>query len=86
MAATTRTPSLQTRLTRNRNENAPDKLPVTPGTVIPAREQLGQMLVAYQQWDLAAGEFRSPLVNSAGRSGAIVLKRAPFARQRQLGF
>lgn len=52
-------------------EDALEKLPVTPGPVIPAREQLGQMLLAQQQWDLAAREFQAALVNSPGRRGAI---------------
>jgi hypothetical protein len=52
-------------------EDALEKLPVTPGPVIPAREQLGQMLLAQQQWDLAAREFQTALVNSPRRRGAI---------------
>ncbi len=52
-------------------EDALEKLPVTPGPVIPAREQLGQMLLAQQQWDVAAREFQAALVNSPGRKGAI---------------
>jgi len=52
-------------------EDAQEKLPVTPGPVIPAREQLGQMLLSQNQWDLAAREFEAALVNSPGRRGAI---------------
>ena len=52
-------------------EDGVEKLPVTPGPVIPAREQLGQMLLEQHQWDLAAREFRLALMNSPGRKGAI---------------
>ncbi len=52
-------------------EDALEKLPVTPGPVIPAREQLGQMLLAQQQWEAAAREFQAALANSPGRRGAM---------------
>lgn len=52
-------------------EDALEKLPVTPGPVIPAREQLGQMLLAQQQFGMAAREFQAALVNSPGRRGSI---------------
>jgi tetratricopeptide (TPR) repeat protein len=52
-------------------EDAVEKLPVTPGPVVPAREQLGQLLLAQQRWDDAAREFKLALVNAPGRRGAI---------------
>jgi len=48
-----------------------EKLPVTPGPVVPAREQLGQLLLAQQRWDDAAREFKLALGNAPGRRGAI---------------
>ena len=51
-------------------EDATEKLPVTPGPVVPAREQLGELLL--QQWrsSQAVVEFRAALVNAPGRRGA----------------
>jgi len=52
-------------------EDAIEKLPVTPGPIVPAREQLGQLLFANQQWNDSAREFRLSLVKAPGRRGAI---------------
>jgi hypothetical protein len=53
------------------DEDAVEKLPVTPGPIVPAREQLGYMLLEQGQPDLAAAEFKTVLTNSPGRRGAI---------------
>ncbi|MBI3475909.1 MAG: hypothetical protein HY010_09265 [Acidobacteria bacterium] len=51
-------------------EDAIEKLPVTPGPIIPAREQLGDLLQQQAQPDLAAKEFQTALVNAPGRRAA----------------
>lgn len=52
-------------------EDAVEKLPVTPGPVIPAREQLGQLLLQQGKPELAQKEFHLALTNSPGRAGAL---------------
>jgi tetratricopeptide (TPR) repeat protein len=52
-------------------EDAVEKLPVTPGPIIPAREQLGQMLLEQNQPALARKEFQTALINAPGRRGAM---------------
>ncbi|MBS1852524.1 MAG: hypothetical protein JST79_16590 [Acidobacteria bacterium] len=52
-------------------EDAVEKLPVTPGPIIPAREQLGELLLLQGQPDLALQEFTQALANAPGRRGAI---------------
>jgi len=52
-------------------EDATEKLPVTPGPIVPAREQLGDLLLQQGHPDLAATEFHSALVNAPGRRGAL---------------
>jgi tetratricopeptide (TPR) repeat protein len=52
-------------------EDAIEKLPVTPGPIIPAREQLGDLLLEQNQADLALKEFQTALVNAPGRLGAL---------------
>lgn len=54
------------------DEDAVEKLPVTPGPIVPAREQLGAMLLESGQAELAAAEFQVALANAPGRRGAIV--------------
>jgi tetratricopeptide (TPR) repeat protein len=51
-------------------EDATEKLPVTPGPVVPAREQLGELLLEQQRPSEAVMEFRTALVNAPGRRGA----------------
>jgi hypothetical protein len=51
-------------------EDAIEKLPVTPGPIVPAREQLGDLLLEQGHSGLAAAEFKTALVNSPGRRGA----------------
>ena len=52
-------------------EDSIEKLPVTPGPIVPAREQLGDLLLAQGHPDLAAKEFQVALVNAPGRRGAL---------------
>ena len=53
------------------DEDAIEKLPVTPGPIVPAREQLGDLLLEQHQPGLALMEFKAALVNAPGRRGAI---------------
>jgi hypothetical protein len=53
-------------------EDAVEKLPVTPGPVVPAREQLGELLLALKRPDAALREFRTGLRLAPGRRGALV--------------
>jgi Tfp pilus assembly protein PilF len=52
-------------------EDATEKLPVTPGPIIPAREQLGSLYLQQGQPNLALKEFETALVNAPGRRGAL---------------
>ena len=52
------------------NEDAIEKLPVTPGPIVPAREQLGSLLLEQNHPDLALKEFETALAHSPGRRGA----------------
>ncbi|MGA8540338.1 MAG: hypothetical protein WB566_12620 [Terriglobales bacterium] len=52
-------------------EDAIEKLPVTPGPIIPAREQLGDLLLEQNKPGLALKEFETALVNAPGRRGAL---------------
>ncbi|HEX4758182.1 MAG TPA: hypothetical protein VH308_09375, partial [Terracidiphilus sp.] len=53
------------------DEDGIEKLPATPGPIIPAREQLGELLL--EQGDFASGSraFETALVNAPGRGGAL---------------
>jgi len=61
-------------------EDALEKLPVTPGPIIPAREQLGSLLLEQNQSSLALKEFQTAVVNAPGRRGATL----GAARAKQL--
>lgn len=52
-------------------EDAIEKLPVTPGPIVPAREQLGSLLLEQNQPALALKEFQAALANAPGRRGAL---------------
>jgi Tfp pilus assembly protein PilF len=52
-------------------EDAVEKLPVTPGPIVPAREQLGYLLLEQNQPAAALKEFQVALVNAPGRRGAL---------------
>jgi tetratricopeptide (TPR) repeat protein len=52
-------------------EDSIEKLPVTPGPIVPAREQLGKLLLEQKQPAAAAREFAIALADAPGRRGAI---------------
>jgi hypothetical protein len=52
-------------------EDAVEKLPVTPGPIVPAREQLGYLLLEQNHAGLALKEFEKALTNAPGRRGAL---------------
>lgn len=52
-------------------EDAIEKLPVTPGPIVPAREQLGDLLLEQGRSGLASKEFMTALANAPGRRGAL---------------
>jgi hypothetical protein len=52
-------------------EDAVEKLPVTPGPVVPAREQLAELLAQSGQPDAALAEYEKSLQSSPGRRGAL---------------
>jgi tetratricopeptide (TPR) repeat protein len=52
-------------------EDAIEKLPVTPGPIIPAREQLGSLILEQNHPGLARKEFEKALTNAPGRHGAL---------------
>ena len=52
-------------------EDAIEKLPVTPGPIVPAREQLGSLLLEQNHPALALEEFEIALANAPGRRGAV---------------
>ena len=53
-------------------EDAVEKLPVTPGPIVPAREQLGELLLQANKPDQALREFEASLDLAPGRRGALV--------------
>lgn len=53
------------------HEDATDKLPVTPGAVVPARELLGEMLLQVKQPTNALLAFESVLHDAPGRLNAL---------------
>jgi Tfp pilus assembly protein PilF len=67
------------------DEDAIEKLPVTPGPIIPAREQLGYLLLEQNHPDQAQKEFETALVNAPGRRGALQgeARAAELSRQKQ---
>ncbi len=52
-------------------EDSIEKLPVTPGPIVPAREQLGSLLLEQNHPALALKEFQTALTNAPGRLGAL---------------
>lgn len=53
-------------------EDAVEKLPLTPGPIVPAREQLGELLLEQNQPQQALREFQAALVLAPGRRGALL--------------
>jgi tetratricopeptide (TPR) repeat protein len=52
-------------------EDAVEKLPLTPGPIVPAREQLGELLLTMNRSKEALQEFRTALIAAPGRRGAL---------------
>ena len=52
-------------------EDSVEKLPVTPGPIVPAREQLGDLLLEQGHPAQAQKEFEIALKNSPGRRGSL---------------
>jgi hypothetical protein len=52
-------------------EDAVEKLPVTPGPVVPAREQLGDLLAAMGRPKEALAEYETSLQNAPGRRASL---------------
>jgi hypothetical protein len=53
------------------DEDEIEKLPVTPGPIIPAREQLGELLLEQADFASASKAFETALVNAPGRRGSL---------------
>jgi tetratricopeptide (TPR) repeat protein len=53
------------------DEDAIEKVPATPGPIVPAREQLGYLLLEQHESALALKEFENTLTNAPGRRGAL---------------
>ena len=53
-------------------EDAVEKLPVTPGPIVPAREQLGELLLELKRPEQALKEFQTALSSAPRRRGALV--------------
>jgi hypothetical protein len=66
-------PDEATRLMRTAadDEDAIEKLPVTPGPIVPAREQLGYLLLEQNRPTDALLEFQKALAMAPGRRGAL---------------
>lgn len=63
-------------------EDGLEKLPVTPGPVVPAREQLGDLLLQQHRFNESAEAFQISLVNAPNRKGALDgLKQASKAAE-----
>jgi hypothetical protein len=52
-------------------EDSLEKHPVTPGPIVPAREQLGDLLLELNQASAALREFEASLANAPRRRGAL---------------
>jgi tetratricopeptide (TPR) repeat protein len=52
-------------------EDAVEKLPVTPGPVVPAREQLGDLLSQLGQPEAALAAYEKALQDAPGRRAAL---------------
>ena len=63
-------------------EDGLEKLPVTPGPIVPAREQLGEVLLLLHQPKDALREFQSALALAPARRGALA---GAIAAAGQLG-
>jgi tetratricopeptide (TPR) repeat protein len=66
-------------------DDATDKHPVTPGAILPAREQLGELLLELKQPAAALLEFESSLKNAPNRFNGLygAARAAAFAGDRK---
>jgi len=62
-------------------EDAVEKLPVTPGAIVPAREQLGDLLLETGDSKGAVKEFDTALTQAPKRQGALMGKERAAAMQ-----
>ncbi len=53
------------------DEDGIEKLPATPGPIVPAREQLGELFLEQGDFAAAGKAFETALVNSPGRRGSL---------------
>jgi hypothetical protein len=53
-------------------EDAVEKLPLTPGPIVPAREQLGELLLTSDKAKEALQEFHAALAAAPGRRGSLL--------------
>ena len=63
-------------------EDGLEKLPLTPGPIVPAREQLGELLLAVGKPREALGAFNAALTLAPGRLGAL---RGKAEAERRIG-
>jgi hypothetical protein len=61
-------------------EEAVEKLPITPGPVVPAREQLGELLLNLNRPAEALHEFKAALILAPGRRAARLAAMAAQLR------
>jgi tetratricopeptide (TPR) repeat protein len=66
-------------------EDGLEKRPITPGAIVPAREQLGELLLQLKQPTAALAEFEVALKNAPGRRGALAgaLRAAELAGNKE---
>jgi tetratricopeptide (TPR) repeat protein len=66
-------------------EDGIEKLPLTPGAIVPAREQLGDLLLQLNQPAAAIPEFEKSLALTPGRRGSVLggLHAAELARNQE---
>jgi hypothetical protein len=55
-----------------KEEDGLEKLPVTPGPIVPAREQLGELMLTLHRPGEALAQFKLALVQSPNRRGALM--------------
>lgn len=64
-------------------EDSIEKLPVTPGPIVPAREQLGDLLLQQGRPEMASKEFQAALRSAPGRLQALHGAAEATERSRQ---
>jgi len=66
-------------------EDAVEKLPVTPGAIVPAREQLGDLLLELGNTKEALKEFNSALAQTPKRRGSLMGRERIAAAESKRG-